>query len=1132
MAGKNGTGNTRRILILIIAVCDAVSTAALALFHDSMERGLAVALGYAILFLTAFLMNLCIAGKATSIKEISALVFSIVLLALVISAIAFILFNADDDTTPMFHAEEEERPFASHPGMGLSYNEDDTAEKEEDVINIPSPPTVFNTITINKEATDIPEPSEFLITEKDDEIMIPSVPEVFGMVRNVDTESEVSIPSEPEVFGLIRDTEITEEPVVIPSVPEMFGVIREVDKDSAAPIVPVIIPAEKVEEEPNQEETYGYYNSRSSLDDEFWASFYIEGEDELVLTDGIYYMDLYINEVYMGDAEVLMENGEASLSVSELEDYTYGTLTDASKNRIFLNRGDYISLSELEESGVKTYFDSVDYVISLTFSTDDMPVQILSIRNSGRRMASRPIAGGLDLDPAVFTLISKYNLTLGFRDVTSHNALNNFYGYFSSSNRGRLYDVNFRFAYSMNFSADSFRFRLASYDFYVDFPDDMIRLQWGEVDTNLLSPTGTGIGIRFEKSLAYAPDGYKSRKSFTNQVIVIEKTSDVEIFNEGRSIFRRTLTPGVYRLQDFILYTGANRILIRISPEDGSEIKEIEFDILYSSSLLSPGEVYYGGALAFSRNLTSSYADKAPNAFSVPLWNGMRIDYDFTDAVLSGFIRAGLSETLTLDATLALQNKPDSDTAWKPNASFAAEFTNANVLGTTRLSFSSDEVSDEDGKLTYPSFDVSLGHQITTGISGISAITLSASWDSPESWDFTNTNRLSLNAGLSGSAGIFGWNFSGYGSFDFSDYNNWTWTLTAGANITVSRNFYFSASVDLTDTAYVSPIISGRISGTFRFGGSNITASTGFDDISVRASGTYGDHSYSASITSYDPLDIHSYDLDAGYTYNGDRFSAGLDFAASDLFDGIGISANISTSTVFADGLFALSSTIPSNFLLVRQSGALKGNDISIGTAGSSSFAETPTTFGTALYDGLSSSGNTGLMIYSTGTDQFAASESAAININSSDNFGYVYRISAEDSFSVSGIVILPDGTIALNIASPLYSISLDNNEVKLSATENYLFTDSDGRFVVSGLKSGLYGFDVNIGDSWILYIFEVVSDDSSFGKLQMLTLPSSVENLILPDPYAEIWSFKHSGLMTSDEFFRMLYPERAEEAV
>ena len=963
---------------------------------------------------------------------------------------------------------------------------------------------------------DSAEESQMLIIEEED---IPETEpatqlpdEVYEEIA-VDAEETSAVPAPPV---LSVSTSLS-----VPTAPSITNTAH-----LSAPSAPVLTnTAELVEEV--------YQPVRADMfEDDFWSTFYIAGQDTLQLEDGEYFMDLLVNDVYVGVISTMIVDGKASLNSSELSGYLSDTLTDAAKDRIFIDDSRYVALDSLEASGVRTSFNSDTFEVRLTFNPEDMPIQILSIRGLARRSSSRPISGAIDLDPVTFMWGARYQLTASVNDVTAPNIQDQFDFSLYSSNFMRLFDVHLDFSYYLDFTFTDVDFRLGSYRFYMDFPDDMIRLSWGEVSSNLLSPSGQSIGMRFDKSLAYAGSWRRNTVSHVEQMVLIEKTSEIEVFNEGQSIYKRTLEPGSYRLMDFILYTGANRILIRITPIDGSPAREIEFDVMYSGSLLAPGETYYGASFVFGRKVVSANREKSNNVVSIPLWGNRRIDYDWRDVVLSGYIRRGLSESFTLDATLALQNDPDVDINWRPNISFAAELTQASRFGTTRYNLNIDEKSDDNARFTIPVFDFRIGHQITTDISGLSTISLGASYETPEDWDFDNYNQLSANIGMAGSLGRVGWSLSGYGTVDFSDISDYTWSVSAGLSLTASRNVYLSASINVYDNRWINPTVSGRIGATIRFQSADLSANTGFDDISVRASYSDSHNSFSTTVRSYDPLNIHRYDWNAAYSYSGDYISAGINVNSYDTFDRIGLSANIATSTLFADGLFALSSYIPANFLLVRQYGALKGNDISIGAPGSSSFEHVPSTFGTALYKSIPVYSDRSLMIYSTGQSQFDATETVAVNLRSASRDGYVIKLNAEETYSASGIVILDDETLWANGSSPLYSVVItEEGEINTEQTDVYIFTDSDGRFVISGLAPGIYGFDVRHGSEWVLALFTVY--DGGYPDLQLLGNPEPVTGYSsIPEPYGKVIVFPYERHITAEEFFALLYPDLTEAAV
>lgn len=1230
-------------LIISIATITAVMTAVLAMFQKTIGQGLALVLGYAILFLSAVLINLFLIGSTSDMRRMALLVLTIGILVFFILGIIQLHFSqrgeiaaalggtAAVETLPSGTASSI--PADEEGGMSTAEGWDITPSSQEEFPSDGSyvgtaesiPSTSFmprfiassalcviivalSGILLNLFSEGVPgamriislivslgvlsfvtgaiiyilfmqhrppgetirsvipveevyqegifseeEPPVVIVEEEEPVIMPPEeeeplipvqeepveaieiVEEAVPVIEETPAEEPVSMPEEPaeqreETLSIptaptmMTIIESVDHPV--PSAPDVFATVRSITEDEKPVAVPVV---EEVEERVPAEEVE-YYEVPDWMTDDFWSTFYIAGEEELLLADGIYYMELYVNGTDYGSITTLVEDNKASLLSSELRSYLDGTLTDAAFNRVFLNRGEYISLAELEEIGVDTRFDSAAYIVELGFDLADMPVQILSLRGSSSRYVYRPLADGLDLEPAVFSLTSRYTLNANFNDVVAPDPFDTLRFSLSSSNTARLYDVFLDFSYGMYFTFDSYRFNFGTYRFYVDFPEKMLRLSWGDVNSYLLSPNGTSIGVSIEKSTAYS-NQFISRSNNVQQLVVIEKRSDVEVFNEGNSIFRRTLDPGTYNLRDFILYSGANRIVIRVSPLDGSEPQEIELDVLYSSALLMPGEFYYGASAVTSRTRSSAGAARYPGMLSIPLWNNQRIDYDFRDVTLSGYFRTGLVDTLTMDMSLAVQNRPSGNTAWKPNASLALELTNLTPIGTTRYNIDVDEESDDNGAFTLPSLDLRIGHQISFDNRAFSSLTFGAGYSSPYMWDWSNGDNLSLNVSMSGSFGILGWSLSSYGNMSFHDTEDigYSWNVSASASFSFTRSFYMSASASLSGADGISPQFTGRVSATMRFGKVNMNASTSGRDLSSRISTSMGDHSMSATLRSPVLMDINRYELNASYGYSGERVSLGLDLNASDVFDRVGLGLSLSTSTVFADGLFAISSSIPSNYLLVRQKGALKGNTLSIGTAGAASSDYLQMTFGTGLYTGLSSNRGSSVMVYSTAEGDFGSTETVPVNIRNSEVKGYVLRIDADATYTVSGVVDI-DNELWINNASPVYSVSLDDGAIALEATDYYLFTDSDGRFVLSDLPAGTYGFDVPLDDGWALLIFTVTEDLDNFRLVQVFDTLEMI-NLELPEPYSSSYIFTDMRQLTSDAFFEMLYPGFGEAA-
>ena len=271
--------------------------------------------------------------------------------------------------------------------------------------------------------------------------------------------------------------------------------------------------------------------------------------------------------------------------------------------------------------------------------------------------------------------------------------------------------------------------------------------------------------------------------------------------------------------------------------------------------------------------------------------------------------------------------------------------------------------------------------------------------------------------------------------------------------------------------------------------------------------------------------DFNRYGFDADYAYSGDYINASLGLDAGSSFNAIGADFRLSTASVFADGLMAFNAHVPTNYLLISQKGALKDNDISIGSPGSSVADRMDSFLGVSLYEGLSAGNyDDSFIIYSEGENGFAPLAMYPVNVPSSTRRGYVLRLDAPNTYPASGVVTLPDGNLWLNGSSPIYSISMEEGEVRTEPTDEYLFTDSDGRFVTQTLEPGTYGFDVPYDGGWILMMFTIQDLADSIGCIQLVNQGSSSMDLRLPEVYSSSIMFTFDQAISSDAFFDLLY--------
>ena len=1114
-------------IILFIAVISALSAGSLVLFHAVMTPAFVVFLSVLFLVSLIAVINMIIfTGKATAFR-ILLIVFTIIVSVCVLLWIFCILFQkpeAEEISGTTLEIDDTDGTGMS----GTSGNAEDHVVHEMTESVPPEENVKSENITVENVSSDTGH--ENVKTSED-----PDYDAIISVENGSDVsdkaEAETSAESSlPDDSSHAEQTAVEDGPAAYEAVsndtgfPDAFEESVEEYEDGEGKSMPVPDKPSILSVNVMEDSEVVYYQPPRWEDDDFWSTFYIAGSEDLVLADGLYYMTLVINNESVGTIETLIENGEASISSEAFRSYIEGNVIDEVMALVFADESlSYIPLSYLNEISVAAKMDSDNYIIDITFSATDMPVQIISIRStSGTPVARRPITGATTIDPAVFYLISRYSLSSSLNISEHDKIMDSLSLSLSSYNTLRLFDVYGSFSYYLSYDRyRGFDARFGTYSFYADFPQDMIRLSWGNVGTDLLSPDGTALGIGFDKSLSYALPGTRG-KSHIERLLVIEKESEVTIYNEGREIFRRTLQPGSYRLQDFVLYTGANRIRIIVDPLDGSPSEEFDISLNYTSSLLAPGEVYYGANLASGRRLVSDSQSKRDGALRIPLPGDESLEYDLRNLTLSGYIHAGLTTSLSMNLALAVQNKVNDTRAFNPAMAAALELTHANFLGTTRYSFRTTEIT-ENGDFILPDIYARVGHQIYFDSSVLSSLSLAATYSGD-----TEDNNLSGSLSLSGRLGFLSWGLSGYISSDLNSADRMSWNTSGSLSATLGRHMSVSASMNVSGIGDSVPSISGRVSASLRFGPVSSSTSWSPDYSYMNVNAYSGRHGFSARIDTTDFTEFDKYGLSADYSYSGDYLSGSFSVDTEDSFNRTRLSLSLSTSTLFADGLFTMASSIPSNFLLIRQKGILKDNELSLGIAGSSASITPDRVFGTYMYSGLSSTNNTSLSIYSSAEDSFSASEVFDITVPASRRKGFVLRLDADASYTVSALVYA-DGVLWTNGSSPLYRVSEDEdgNEV-LESTDLYLFTDAEGRFTVSGLENGEYAFDVPSGSSWYSYRF-TVDENPEDSALIHLYETFTMDDALPQSPYSASGHYSYTGSLTSEDFWLMLYPEMRE---
>ena len=955
-----------------------------------------------------------------------------------------------------------------------------------EAVVVPSAPTFTSPTEVL-----VPSAPVFVTTE---EVLVPSAP------MFVSTE-EVLVPSAPSFVSV--------ESTLIPSAPEIVSVERTLIPSAPTFVEPVrTLVEEKVVEE--------YVDP--------WADFYVSG-DFFDLYDGIYWFDLYINRSEVGVITVYIENGEVYLSYPELKDYSVTFLTDEAYKRIFGEDIEWIDTYTLASLGVDAYADTISYTVTVDFDPNDMPMGVISIKGSNSVSQPRPIAGATVLTPATWYLSSSYSLSASLSSLEKEDVLSRLRVSLQSTNNLRILDAYGRFTWSAGYSGGNSYIQWGSYYFWKDFRDESIRLEWGNVSADLQSTSGTPFGIRFDKSSQYG-NGERGG-SAVEKTIVVEKDSDVRVYNGDKEIYRKTLSKGVYSLKDFVLYTGANHIRIEIAPLDGSEGETIEMDINYSSSLLMRGESYYGAAFALGRKTVSWDTERDPFQVDIYLLGDKKLQYDLRDIVASSYLNIGLTDTLTGSFTLSFKTSPNSLYSFNPSLKLNSEFTSANAFGTAKMNLNLSSLS-QNGKLTLPTVYARASQQFYTDYSLMKALTLTFGYTSPSSWTSDNRHSLFASASMSGTVFSMGYSLSLSGTLVPGYINLSQWYFSSSLSFNLGK-IGLSVSSTFSQRGENPVAFQARVSASFKLGAVSNTLTAAQDGTSLSSSFTLGSTSFWAKTKTTDLKAWEKYSFSSDFSHSGDVFSFSGTLSGEGGMKNINASLSASTTLLIAQkGLWTLSSSIPSNFLLVKQKGAIKNNTLAIGEIGYSSQDIPSALLGDVLYKGLSSTTATSLSLYSYNENSLGGSETFDVYAPLSERKGYVLIIEGKEQYTLSGTITDDEGNIWSNGSSPVYKLTRDENgEIVLEDTELYLFTDRNGIFVLSEMDKGIYTFDTKENGVWVMNIL-TVDDDNRYDRIGMVEGEISEKDDTLPYPYMRTRLYTLTSNITANAFWSMIYGEDA----
>ncbi|MBI9095524.1 MAG: hypothetical protein JEY71_11630 [Sphaerochaeta sp.] len=923
-------------------------------------------------------------------------------------------------------------------------------------------------------------------------------------------EYKPSIPMPPpkHLIWLPRIPEVVKKPAIprsltvstkphVPDVPFMFEpmVLSEEEYDMFFPVM----------------------SEPQALDDDFFADFFVVGADSIVAyEDGLYYLGLYVNEAYFGDIEVKFEGDVQSVNTAELSLYVGDYITKEASERLFGDKLDYLSIEQINNRGVEATYDSAAFTVALDFGLEDMPERLVSVTAASiNRREQYGMSGAIVLKPANLSIASSLSLyTLLDYAPSPTFVLNNRLISLSVSNRLSVFGVGINFSFSVSSSLSSATsFSLGSWNGFYDFVASSQRLSFGNVGSSLSTTAVSGstpFGIQLEKNYSYGTDRAKGNQ-FEYRIVLVEHSKIVISIN-GNELFTKDFPAGTYRLKDFVFTQGANVVKIVIIPTARPDDVKVEYvDMGYDYRLLGKGDTLYGFGLTVPK-VKSSTQSSDGWTFNLPWFDSQYLSYQLDKFTATYWQQIGVSNTFTFSTDLAFSPGVFSGTV---NGVFAS------MVGTSQIQLSLG--LDEQFGWTSPFFSGAINHRfsgrsetktgtVNVGINflkpypsstaGVADPLSSLGGNLSYSGNLTKDIRFTLSGSITQSIGKSSpaWNTSF--STGFSPFKGMSLNATLSLNALDSDPFNPAMTAQITGGYSFSPKLNASAS-TSQQTDKSFSSVTGSSSVGISYRPSSKDSlNLNLSGFTFDAPQDHS--LVAGWSHSGDLASFSLRQQASNSYQRMTTTFTANTSLAFADGAFAVAKSVNEAFFLVRPVGELRNAEISIARSLDSSPTPLVRPLGSALYNNISTNAKNTVVVFSTGSSDYSTGASFVYEISPRSRQAFKAKIDIQPSFTISGVLLKRDKTPYEQYSSPVYSLSLseEGKEVMTRNDSLYLFTDQDGRFILSDVLPGDYLFDLKVEDLWYAVRFTVPEVEAGkTGKDRVLLL----EQFWVADPELEM---------------------------
>ncbi|MEZ9591868.1 hypothetical protein [Vibrio breoganii] len=689
-----------------------------------------------------------------------------------------------------------------------------------------------------------------------------------------------------------------------------------------------------------------------------------------------------------------------------------------------------------------------DNGLAITLNTRDLEINLsadVSILSEQSITLDSYSSDGPYSESAFWSVQNNVNLTADYfsldENVSSGLELN------SGFNVGGYKGVNGIFRGYINNDGSETDFSRGSTFLFMDFPDKPYRASMGDVDTFsnghlALVPVG---GVRLSRDYQLLqPD--RQIQNTGSQYLELTESATIDIYVNGYRATTIRLGPGRYDVDNLPLSDGQNEIRLEIQYASG-ETEVISYSQFYNADLLMEGLSDFGVSVGYVSSIDTQGIDYSNDLISVGFYeygvtdtltlginglyntNGYQVGGSFVTGTLIGNVGLRLSQSGFEDA-LNSENEP-VDWGYAASLDFSTAIWGANELGGSNFRLSLEQMNDFTTTPWAPTnLFTQYGGRLDYTYSISSALDLTYYTSHFLVTDSKSAERYEASHNIRADWRSSSWRVS-VGAEYTDDYNtNKEWQ----GYLDINYYFNFSSSTDRLTLTYNSKL--EKVRAEYYKNSENKVGSLG----------------YKVGTSQIDDLT----QADASADYNSNRWRADV-FASASETQSEDIAwrtkGTLATTLVVADGHFGWGRAPIGPMVLVDVHPTLAESDIFINEDYYGQAESISSYRGNSVID-LTRSHSDNQLIYSSPNAPMGYDLGRGVELYKPGSLTtHILTVGSDASRTVIGTLLLPNG----EPVSYLRGYVTGANGISHS-----IFTNKAGRFVIEGIKIGVYKVSID----------------------------------------------------------------------